>query len=178
MKRTKIKWILIIAFAAIVFTVCICLFINMNMIDRQPDKAFKKCFGFSLPEGAEIVSYDVQKEKKQGKPIYAFELVFPEEQYEQLRKGIDSFAYKLHDKIKYRLSDNPWEEEKDDFFDNAYIFGRWSKDLWKEKHPTGIIFYASTYNDVGYSADKGIHRTYIMFAKGKDGLFRMYAFTT
>jgi hypothetical protein len=94
MKRTKIKWILIIASAAIVFTVCICLFINMNMIDRQPDKAFKKCFGFSLPEGAEIVSYDVQKEKKQGKPIYAFELVFPEEQYEQLRKGIDSFADK------------------------------------------------------------------------------------
>ena len=168
MKRTKIKWVLIIASAAIVFAACILILINMNMIDRQPDKAFKKCFGFSLPDGAEIVSYDMKKPKGQGKPIYAFELVFPEEQYEQLRKGIDSFAYKLHDKIKYRLSDNPWEKEKDDFFDNAYIFGRWSKDLWKEKHPSEIIFYASTYNDVGYSADKGIHRTYIMFAKDKD----------
>ncbi len=178
MKRTKIKWVLIIVFAAIIIAVGIICLINMNRIDRDPHKGFQKCFGFSLPDGAEIVSYDVKKLQGQSKPIYAFEIVFQEEQYEYLKNGLDSFAYKLHDKIEYRLSDNPWKEEKGDFFDSPDILLRWSSDLWKEKHLTDIISYASTYNDVGHDNYQRIHRTYIMFAKDQNGLFRLYAVTT
>jgi len=183
MARTKVKWIIIIVLTSIVLAIGIIYLMKNNNEQRdakyeQQDDLFESCFCFSLPKGVTIVSSDVKKPEGQGKSIYAFELVFHEEQYEQLRKDLDSYAYKLHEKTEYRSSDNPWKKEEGDFFDDAFDLGRWSRDIWKEQNPSVILFYASTYNDVGYDTDKRIHRTYIMFSKEQDGLVRMYAFTT
>ena len=152
--------------------------ILMDTLRKQPEYAFKCCFGFQLSAGAEIVTVGVMKNMWWQHPIYAFEILLPEEEYDELMKGLNQFVYEIvKDKPYYNgvLWDEVSIEQRElySFFDNS----RWRYLDWKDQEPKSIVYDAESANDVGLDITKSMHQTHLLIAKEDDGSLRVYLCT-
>ena len=180
------KWFLPVVIAAtailIICLVFCIIIITKNIITKnneRPENAFKKCFGFPLPDGVEIVTYQIKTHYPKD-PIYAFEIVFHESKLDEMVMRTSAHAYDLRD--KYNFQDNcPWLDLDDiceDFFERSCSLDCFPKEIWKENNPKEKVCYVSTYNDVEDTpARTGIHRMYFLLTKEKD-YYRLYMFTS
>ena len=156
-RHIKIRWVIL-------------GFLCFLVILSKPTVAFKKCFSFTPPEEAQIVSSYTHRPVSQGRPGYAFEVVFPEEEYEQMMTKLEQYASAMGLTLVER---SPQSEV---FFEDAkaeYIMVD-----WKEPSPKEILWHGETGYDVGYDFTKKIHLLHLLFAKNEDGTIRMYSFTT
>ena len=137
----------------------------------KPKTAFEQCFGFSLPEGAQIVTSETHRPISQGEPSFAFEIILTEEQYEIMMTNLDLYVQENGYSLREWSTEGEW-----DFFTIAKA-ENWNID-WKEPNPKGIIWFVETGYNVGYDFTKKIHLLFIMVSKEDAGTYRMYSFTT
>ncbi len=167
MKKSIVKWIVIGA-GAILF-IFVTVYFIISMINRTPNYAFKRCFGFPLPEGSEIVTCKVETSILQGKPSYAFEVILSEEQYAELTKKLELFQ------DEEQLNSTKWNEENGDFFSKIESWRSLHPIDWKETNPKKLFAVSTGYN-VGYDLGKQIHILTLMVSEEPGGVYRMYIY--
>ena len=170
MRRIILKRIIIGVLC--IFSVAFCTnMVVLHFIISKPNIAFKQCFGFLLPDGAQIVTSKTHRPISQGKPSFAFEIILTEEQYEKMMTNLEQYACENGYSFREWSTDEEW-----DFFTIAKAEG-WNID-WKEPNPKEIIWFVETGYNAGYDFTKKIHLLFLMVSKEETGVYRMYSFTT
>lgn len=170
MRKKTIKWIVIGVLCFFVTAFCTNMLVYHAVISK-PENAFRQCFGFSLPDKAQIVTSKNRHPISQGKPSFAFEMILTEDQYEIMRTNLDQYAYKNDYSFREWSTEGNW-----DFFTIAEA-ENWNID-WKEPNPKEIIWFVETGYNAGFDFTKKIHLLFIMVSKEEAGTYRMYSFTT
>lgn len=149
-----------------------------NALEKRPEAAFERCFGFQMPEGAEIITVGVVKDWFCQRPIYAFEILLPGAQYEKMMHGLDRYESEVFKDDPY-FSGVIWHDVSAEqrslysYFDND----RWRQLDWKDRDPKSIIVDAESGYDVGYDFTKTLHMTHLLVAKEGEDSLRVYLCT-
>lgn len=169
MKRIKKRWVLLGILCFFILAFCINMFV-LKVVLAQPKTAFKSCFGFSLPESAEVLTCKVKRSFDVGRPNYAFEIQLTEKQYEEMKNGLEQYAEK---------NESTWSKPLEDEFFSIFTWV-WREDGidWKETNPKEIVFYAESGHSIGYDLSKNIHLTTVMITKQATDSYRMYVITS
>lgn len=149
-----------------------------NALEKRPEAAFERCFGFQVPEGAKIVTVGVIKDWFWQRPIYAFEILLPKAQYEKMMQGLDLYESEVYKDDPY-FSGVIWHDVSAEqrslysYFDHY----RWRRLDWKDREPKSIIVDAVSGYDIGYDFTKTMHLTNLLISEEGEDLLRVYLCT-